>query len=205
MKIIRASLDDTDLFDKNHLDFGACCFYSEDRKCKYFFSINKQEATLYMSEEQFVDEAIDEFVFYSGFVTTIRNSDGRVLKERNVGKLAPCLISEIQPSQFYISELKLQNCKKWLTNQSGLMIPVVVKDGKTIALDGHTRLRAALDLGFETAQIFSEEYDDYIFTFANEAIRRGIRSVSDMEIVSAEEYKIKWHKYCDDIFGNQNV
>ena len=36
MKIIRAEINDTDIFNESELDFGACCFFTEDKRYKYF-------------------------------------------------------------------------------------------------------------------------------------------------------------------------
>ena len=36
MEIIRAGLHDTDVFDKSKLDFGGCCFFTEDKLNRYY-------------------------------------------------------------------------------------------------------------------------------------------------------------------------
>jgi len=202
MKIVRASINDTDLFSSQQLIFGACCFFTEDKIGRYFFEINGREATLYTNTKDHIAQAIDEFLFYSGFITTIKDKEGRILAERTPN--IPCLheISKIQPSQFYISEDKLSRCKTWIRSSEDILVPVIVKDGKTIALDGHTRLRAAVDLGFDSAYVYTEESSDYIFKFVDEAVKRGVLCISDMEIISEEDYNTKWHKFCDTFFGH---
>lgn len=40
------------------------------------------------------------------------------------------------------------------------------------------------------------------FYFVDEAVKRQINSVLDMELVSDEEYKFKWDKFCDDLFDS---
>lgn len=205
MKIIRANAYDTDIFSKKELDFGACCFYSEDRALKYFFEIKGRDATLYTNvipcENQFLQEAIDNFLFYSGFIVTIKDTDGNILRENPQNKPYLHEILKIQPSQFYINEKKLIDCKKWIKSYEDIFVPIVIKDGISISQDGHTRLRAALDLGFTSVYAYQEDYSEHIFHFTNEAKRRGINSISDMEILSDEDYVLKWHKYCDDYFN----
>ena len=201
MKIIRADFNDTDVFDKHELDFGACCFFTEDKNCKYFFEIKGHEATLFTNTNQHINQAIEEFLFYSSFVTTIKDKDGDVLLTQPSKKLYLLEISKIQPSQFYINEKKLESCKKWIKCPDDILIPIVLRDNKIISLDGHTRLRAALDLGYTSILVYPDEYDDSIFHFVDEAIRRQIHSVSDMELVSAAEYKQKWNNFCDDLFN----
>ena len=205
MKIIRADLNDTDIFSRSELDFGACCFFSEDRNCKYFFAINGQGATLFTDADKYISEAIEEFLFYSGFILSIKDKHGCILAARTPSQPYLLEISKIQPSQFYINERKLESCKKWIKKTEDIFIPIAIKDDKNISLDGHTRLRAALDLGYTSVFVYPDEHDDVIFYFSDEAIRRQIYSVSDMELVSDEEYKLKWNKYCDDLFaGLQN-
>lgn len=202
MKIIRARIDDVHMFSKEELKLGGCCFYTEDKSCKYFFKIEGQEATLYASNNMYIDEVIDEFLFYSGFITSIKSSDGRILNERNKTKLNLLEISKIQPSQFYINERKLMDCKEWIQNKEDIMIPITVIDNKIISVDGHTRLRAAIDLGYDSVYVYYDEAGDYISYFVNQAINRKIFSAFDMEIVDENQYRIKWHKFCDDFFAS---
>ncbi len=201
MKIIRAERTDTDVFAKRELDHGACCFYSEDKKNRYYFKIRGRKATLYTNANRYIEEAIDEFLFYSGFIQIIQDVDGRVIAARTPN--APYLyeVAQIQPSQFYVNEEKLEGCKKWIKSHADIVIPIVQKDGKSISLDGHTRLRAALDLGYPRVYVYLSPYDDTIFHFVEEAIRRGITSVADMELVSDADYRRKWDQFCDDLFA----
>lgn len=200
MKIIRAEINDRDIFNEEELKYGACCFYTEDRDTRYFFKIKSQEATLHANKQIFIDEVIDEFLFYSGFVTLVKDCDGNILYERKGIKAELFEISRIQPSQFYINERKLMNCRQWIKEKKDIMIPISMIDGKAVSLDGHTRLRAAIDLGYDYVYVYHEKCDEYIYYFVNEAIRRNIFSVSDMDIVKDEEYKFKWHKFCNEFF-----
>ena len=202
MNITRADMNDTDIFDEHQLDFGACCFFTEDKTYKYFFEIKGHEVTLYTNSSQYIDQAIEEFLFYSSFITTIKDKDENVLLTRTAAKPYLLEISKIQPSQFFINEKKLESCKKWIKCPEDVLIPIVQKEDKTISLDGHTRMRAALDLGYASIYVYPDEYDDTIFLFVDEAVRRQIYRVSDMEIVDAKEYTQKWDKFCDNLFAN---
>jgi len=199
VEIVRANPGDTNMFTEVQLTFGACCFYTGNKK--YFFEINGKEATLFTNTNEYINLAIDEFLFYSGFITKIKDQKGRILTERNPN--APILyeVAKIQPSQFYISEEKLQRCKKWITKPDDILIPISIIDSKVVALDGHTRLRAALDFGFEFVYAYTEDSGEYVCKFADKAISLGIKSVTDMELLGEEEYKVKWHGFCDDFFG----
>ena len=202
MKIIRAGLHDTDIFSKDELVYGACCFFADDKVSKYFFKISGQEATLFSNTDRYISQAIDEFLFYSSFVLSVKDKDGRNLRTRTQNEPCLCEISKIQPSQFFINEEKLYNCKKWIKCPEDIFIPIAIKEGKNIALDGHTRMKAALDLGYTSVYVYPDEYDETIFHFVDVAEKRKINSVADMEIIGDGEYKIKWDKFCDDLFEN---
>jgi len=200
MNIIRADINDTDIFSKDELNYGACCFFTEDKLYRYFFKIKGREATLFSNTEEYINQAIDEFLFYSSFVLSIKDMHGHTLITRTSSEPYLCEIAKIQPSQFFINERKLCSCKKWIKSVDDIFIPIVVKDGKNISLDGHTRMRAALDLGYSSVYVYPDDYDEIIFHFADEAVRRNVNSVADMELVTDDEYKIKWDKFCDDLF-----
>ena len=201
MKIIRAEINDTDVFNENELDFGACCFFTEDRRNKYFFEIKGLEAAVFTNTNQYIDQAIQEFLFFSSFITTIKDKEGNILLTRTPSQPYLFDIGKIQPSQFFINIDKLECCKKWIKSPDDILIPIVIKENKVISLDGHTRLKAALDFGYTSIFVYPDEYDDSIIYFVDEAIKRQIYSVSDMEIVSNDEYKQKWDKFCDDLFS----
>ena len=202
IKIIRADFNDIDIFTEIELDFGGCCFFTEDRKFKYFFEIDGQEATLFTNTNQYISQVIDEFLFYSSFITSIKDKTGHILLTKEL--IEPYLIDikKIQPSQLYINEKKLESCMKWIKSSKDIFIPIVIKSGISISLDGHTRIRAAINLGLSSVYVYPDEYDDTIFYFVDEAVRRNIHSVYDIEIISDDEYKIKWNKFCDDLFAS---
>ncbi|MCL2558599.1 MAG: ParB/RepB/Spo0J family partition protein [Treponema sp.] len=201
MKIIRADEKDLDLFAADELRFGACCFFSEDRACKYFFVINGREATLRANSEKYISRAIDEFLFYSGFIVAIKDAAGAVLATRKPREPYPLKIADIQPSQFYLSETKLKSCKTWIKGPQDIFIPIAMREGRAISLDGHTRMRAALDLGFDFVNVYREDHDGLVFRFAEEAVRRQVNGVPDMRILNDDDYALKWHKFCDDFLA----
>jgi len=203
MEIIRASINDTDIFTKDELNFGACCFYTEDRKNKYFFEIKGFNATIFSNTCGFIDDVIDEFMFYSGFITTVKDSNGNILREKLNRKPFLLDISIIQPSQFFINKSKLENCLTWIKNLCNIFIPITIRENEYISLDGHTRIKAALELGYTHVNVYFDECNVYIFNFVEEAKKRNIFSVSQMELLDNEEYELRWNRYCDDFFASQ--
>ena len=201
IKVLRAGYNDTDIFTETDLELGGCCFFTEDRKLKYIFKIDRQEATLFANTNQYVSQVINEFLFYSGFVTSIKDKSGHILSTRELSEPYLLEITKIQPSQLYINEKKLKSCMKWIKSNKDIFIPIVIKNDTCVSLDGHTRIRAAIDLGFSSVYVYHDEYDETIFNFVDEAIKRQIHSVYDIDIISDKEYEVKWNKFCDELFA----
>ncbi len=110
-------------------------------------------------------------------------------------------INELQPSQFYINSEKMNNIASWAKNTEHFIIPVLKKGNDLIVLDGHTRLYLAKKLNIEEVYVYEDSSDDYIWGFVDEAKKRNINTINDLKLVSNEDYKELWHKFCDDFFN----
>ena len=123
-------------------------------------------------------------------------------------------INDLQPSQFYISEEKIDNIKKWFNPQdlsNFEPIPIKELDGQVVITDGHTRLVVALPSGLDSVPLVWDE-DELNWDMYRECVREckklGITSPSNLltRIISKDEYDIKWNKWCDEmqktILGN---
>ena len=114
-------------------------------------------------------------------------------------------IVDIQPSQFYISEEKLEQIGRWFEpgDLSGFeAVPVKELDGQVIFTDGHTRAYAAWLAGLERIPLVwdEDELDWEAYRLCADACRkRGIRSVADLEerVISGEDYERLWNNWCD--------
>lgn len=143
---------------------------------------------------------IETFRFYAEQIRRFFNSQGELLAEFPPVTLFPLKLSEIQPSQFYVDEDKLQAVRTFLHGPKDIVIPVLRSDGRFISLDGHTRMAAAVDLGFDTIFAFLSSAEECILEFAEEAQRRGVCSPYDLKRVPHAEYEIVWNQFCDDFF-----
>ena len=114
-------------------------------------------------------------------------------------------LKDLQPSQFYISEKKLQDIESWFdpANLSGFEpIPVKLLDGRPVMTDGHTRAVAAIRAGLDSVPLIrdEDELDWDMYRACVKACReQGVLSPADLlaRIVSEEEYKEKWDRWCD--------
>ncbi|MDO4765138.1 MAG: hypothetical protein Q4A29_03690 [Eubacteriales bacterium] len=119
--------------------------------------------------------------------------------------LEDVLLSEIQPSQFYISDLKLEKIWEWF-NKEDLSnfspIPVKILDDELIMTDGHTRAVAAILSGLTKVPLIWEEdsLDWNLYRLCvKECKNRAVYRPSDLikRHLSAEEYDEMWIAWCE--------
>lgn len=119
--------------------------------------------------------------------------------------LAALTLKDIQPSQFWISEGKLDEIMKWF-NPSDLSnfepIPIKLLDGIPMMTDGHTRAVAAIRAGLTRVPLMWEpdEWDwDMYRACVKECRDRGVTSPYDLtgRVVSIEDYNVLWNDWCD--------
>lgn len=113
-------------------------------------------------------------------------------------------LSDIQPSQFYLSQEKIDRIKMWfdpmdLSNFEPL--PIKLLNGKVIFTDGHTRAWVAHEAGLTTVPLTWDEDDlpwDLYQNCVDACLERGVRSVADLaeRILPPDEYKEKWLGWC---------
>ena len=111
----------------------------------------------------------------------------------------------VQPSQFYISQAKLEAVQSWfdpadLSNFDP--IPIKMLDGQPVSTDGHTRCVAAMLQGMRDIP-FVWENDELDWEMYRRCViackERNVFSIADLRerIISAAEYEIKWDRWCD--------
>ena len=123
-------------------------------------------------------------------------------KDLDINKIA---LLDIQPSQFYVSEEKILNIKKWFDpNDLSNFTPIPIKelDGRIIFTDGHTRAWTAFLSGVSHVPLVwdEDELDWEAYRICVDAcIERGVCSVADFRgrVLSGADYKVKWNGWCD--------
>lgn len=114
-------------------------------------------------------------------------------------------LSEIQPSQLYISEVKLKKVRTLLEDVDPRSLdPIPVKKiGDTVFFtDGHTRAYALMEQGVDSVHVFWDEDDlDWLqylvcVSWCEDA---GIREIAHLRgrVVDHSTYRRLWHKRCD--------
>lgn len=151
-------------------------------------------------QERDAIQLIEEFRFYAEHISRFYDDRENLLAEYPPVRLFSIRLSEIQPSQFFVDDEKLSAVKTFLSAPEDIIIPVIRREERYVSLDGHTRLAAAIDAGFDTVFAFLSDSGDAILGFVEEAKRRGILSPYDMRRVPHEEYEVVWNQFCEEFF-----
>ena len=146
---------------------------------------------------------IEEFRFHAPHITRFTDEQGTLVQAFPPRELLTIPLTNIQPSQFYVDEEKLAAVRSFIRQPEDIIIQVLPHAGRYIALDGHTRLYLAAVEGWPHVRAVAEETDECIFGFVTEAQKRGIGTPADMSLVPHAEYEIKWNRFCDDYFSQQ--
>ena len=114
-------------------------------------------------------------------------------------------IVDIQPSQFYISEKKIENIQKWfrvddLSNFDP--VPIKLLNGNIIFTDGHTRAFVAYNAGVMKIPLIwdKDRLDWEAYQICVDACKnRRIRSIENLKdkILPESEYTKHWNGWCD--------
>ena len=162
-----------------------------------------ETAVVRCENREYVAPLLEEFRFFAEHICRFYDEQGKLLAEFPPVKCFTLRLDDIQPSQFYVDEEKIQAVRTFLMKPEDIVIPVISHDGRYVSLDGHTRLAAAIDAGYDTVLGFFSEFDNSILDFVVEAQRRGIFSPYDLQCVSHEEYEVVWNQFCDEFFAQK--
>ena len=116
-------------------------------------------------------------------------------------------LSDLQPSQFWISERKLADVRSWFDPEdlsNFEPIPVKMLDGRPVMTDGHTRAAAAVMAGLESVPLCAEEDEldwELYRACVEECAKRGVMSPVQLaaRVIPEEEYRVKWDAWCDEL------
>ena len=113
-------------------------------------------------------------------------------------------ITDLHPTQLYLSEKKLQDIQMLYQSEENINVdPIsILKVGNRLLItDGHHRAYQALLAGRDTISAeFDRDGGDALYAlYAQACEERKIDSVLDLKhrILPQEEYEAKWYNWCD--------
>ena len=113
-------------------------------------------------------------------------------------------ITDLHPTQLYLSEKKLQDIQmlyQSVEKPSINPISVLAFGDRLLITDGHHRAYQALLLGQDTisAEFDKDGGDELYHLYAQACEERKIYSILDLKnrILPQDEYEAKWYNWCD--------
>lgn len=186
---------------KNHNTSFLLFSSDEEDPLRYDFEIiNHHQAILHTEAMSCPELVINEFLFYSGFISHIETVNGRIVYHQPKKKIISLEISKIRPSQLYINEKKLDRLLTWIKSPEEIIIPVIRRGTQWVSIDGHTRLKAAQLLGFKQIYVYVDEFEPYIDDFIQFCQQDKKFTIYDLPVISNEDYQIQWCLFCDQYF-----
>ena len=158
-------------------------------------------AVLRGAEHGAFSELIEAFRFHAPHITRFLDDSGRLLAAFPKSELLTVALGQIQPSQFFVDEEKLEAVGTFLRSGEDIVVQVLPWEGRWISLDGHTRLYWAVQRGITRVKAVETESDDWVWPFVREARKRGVFAPGDMLLLPHDEYEIRWNRYCDAVFA----
>jgi len=165
--------------------------------------ISPGEAVIRGGKQEIYPSIIEEFRFFTPQIYRFYDEKRTVIRTFPQLSLLTMAIKDIQPSQFYVDADKIAAIRDFIHGGEDIIIQAARQGERCISLDGHTRLYYAVMMGWTEVRAVEVPAGDYIQGFVAEAIRRGIRTPYDLQLVSHEEYEVKWDKFCDDYFAQK--
>lgn len=187
-------------FDKDILRQHGAFIIDGKYKCS-FRIINKDSAIVFFDKEINLNKLIDEFRFYAEHIINFYDNNMNLIKSFPTKEIFYINIKDIQPSQFYVDMDKVKAIESFIESEEDICIPLTKIKDYFVSSDGHTRLYYATTKGYSKIRAFFTEPGDYLEGFVEEARKRNVYSPYDLKLITHEEYKIKWHKFCDDFFS----
>lgn len=178
------------------------CFLADDMPYEVEI-ISDFEAIIRGENPALYKKVIEDFRFYTPYITSFYDKDGQTIKEYPRLQLLTLSLDQIQPSQFYVDEAKIAAVSTFIQKPQDIIIQALPFEGRYISLDGHTRLYYAVMKRWDFVRAVIEASDDWVYRFAEEAKKRHILTPKDMKLVSHDEYEEKWNRFCDDFFANE--
>ena len=190
--------DDTDeRFEKDVLNqHGAFLIHGRPYSVKI---VSLHTAVITGEDKNLFETVIETFRYYAEHITIFIDDRSNIVKKYPDVKLFRVNLYDIQPSQLFVNENKLEAVSTFVNTSEDVVIPLMENKGELISLDGHTRMKAAELKGIETVYGLRSHDEDYGVDFSRIAKRRNITSIKDVKVLNDKDYDRAWIQFCENI------
>ncbi len=194
---------DNEIYSKKNRLLGNCfTVIVNNEKFFYEFQINKNEAKILCTNLVFIEKVINEFRKYNKNINIFYNETRSFYRAFDKEFTFKLPIKCIQPSKFFINEEKLNNIEEYI-DEGNICLPVCIIDEEYVLIDGHTRLYS-MNLNYRRlVDVYIDEKYDGIEDFVYMAKENNIRDISQMHLLSNEEYHNIWDKFIKEYYDNK--
>ncbi len=205
MKVRRATHEDLKHFPAEVIHKRLGYVVDNNEKTYVYFTIfDMFNAKISTIDERWLDDAIKAFRFHNGFVYRFYDKNGVKVREYDKVELLRVDPLALGVTQWLVSEKKLSELNQWVGSPEDIVIPVFEYQKRLIALDGHTRLKAAHYWEMPYVYVYKETGDGLSKAFYNSAIKRDVKTIEDVEVVDSSRYKNEWDFMCDGFIKTYN-
>lgn len=188
-------------YNKINKQLGNCYTIIEgEEKYFYEFKITDNEALVITDNLIYIEDVITEFRKKNSYITKFYNADHSFYKayEEKFTYMLP--IKCIQPSKFFIDEEQLKLIEENI-NCDSICLPVAIINDEYVLLDGHTRLYAMYKNDYKMVKVYLDEYNYYINDFIYLAKENNMFNITNLKVLSHEEYVTYWDCFVEDYFN----
>ena len=208
MNIRRANQSDKKHFDERVFNQQLAYVIEESSKRSYvsFKIFDMQKAIISPYHERYFKALVNKFLFHQGFVYQIYDTSMNLLYEKDKVTLIKVHPNECKLTQWVVSSTKLNRIKPWITSPNEVILPYFKYKKHKVILDGHSRLKVAYDMNLPYIYLYEEIGDDLSKAFFVSALKRGVKHIKDVAILSDAKYQVLWHQECDrfiDVFNQK--
>ncbi len=143
------------------------------------------------------DKLIQEFLWLSPFVKSIF-VDGDMIFNENAREIKKVLIDELIPNQYSIAQSKYNNVKSWLSRVEELVVGAFEYQNNFYVIDGHSRLKAAKELGMKECFIYEEQQTPFFVELIDWCREKGVANIDDVVINPDSVHQIEWIDRCQE-------
>lgn len=188
---------------KNRLLGNCFTVIENNEKFFYEFQINKNEAKIISTNLVYIEKAINEFRKYNKNINVFYNESRSYYRAFDKEFIFKLPINCIQPSKFFINEDKLKAIEEYI-DEDDICLPVCIIDEEYVLIDGHTRLYS-MNLNYRRlVNVYIDEKYDGIEDFIYMAKENNIRNISQMKLLSNQEYHNIWDNFIKEYYESNN-